>query len=142
MRLVVQTNVSGKLLLWLVQKDKTLVFISETVTWHGSDKALVLVNKLLRQNKHTVHDIQEILVVCGPGSFTAVRTGLIIANTLGQLLTIPVEGIVSEQELTERDIVRHHFGKKSLGVLVKPYYGKAPNITKAKPKKFQAKAIL
>lgn len=37
-------------------------------------------------------DVTEIEVVTGPGSFTGLRVGAAVANTLGLLLDIPVNG--------------------------------------------------
>ena len=47
-----------------------------------------------------------IIVVRGPGSFTAVRTGIIIANTLAKLNSIPIRGIVVSHLLTTPEVLR------------------------------------
>jgi tRNA threonylcarbamoyladenosine biosynthesis protein TsaB len=51
---------------------------------------LPMLEKLLEENKLSLKDITEIEVNPGPGSFTGIRVGLSIANTLGLLLQIPV----------------------------------------------------
>lgn len=53
---------------------------------------LPMLEKLLEENKLSLKDITEIEVNPGPGSFTGIRVGLSIANTLGSLLQIPVNG--------------------------------------------------
>jgi tRNA threonylcarbamoyl adenosine modification protein YeaZ len=53
---------------------------------------LPMLEKLLEENTLSLKDVTEIEVNPGPGSFTGIRVGLSIANTLGLLLQIPVNG--------------------------------------------------
>ena len=53
---------------------------------------LPMIEELLKKHKLELKDISEIKVNPGPGSFTGVRVGVTIANTLGFLLKIPVNG--------------------------------------------------
>lgn len=53
---------------------------------------LPLIEKILNNKKIKLHDITEIQVNPGPGSFTGIRVGLTVANTLAFLLKIPVNG--------------------------------------------------
>ncbi len=53
---------------------------------------LPLIEQILKENKLGLGDINEICVNCGPGSFTGLRVGVAIANTLGYLLNIPING--------------------------------------------------
>lgn len=53
---------------------------------------LPLIEQLLQKHELTLKDISEIQVNPGPGSFTGIRVGLTIANTLAFLLKIPVNG--------------------------------------------------
>ena len=57
-----------------------------------SQKLLPFIDKLLKKKKKTVKDITGIKVNTGPGSFTGLRVGVSIANTLGWVLGIPVNG--------------------------------------------------
>lgn len=62
---------------------------------HAKKKAqivLPLLDELLKKYTLTLQDITEIEVHPGPGSFTGIRVGLAIANTLGAVLHIPVNG--------------------------------------------------
>jgi tRNA threonylcarbamoyl adenosine modification protein YeaZ len=47
-------------------------------------------NELFRRNKIDVHDLSDIIVVNGPGSFTGIRLGVTIAKTLAYTLQIPI----------------------------------------------------
>src|SRR5438128_1093962 len=53
---------------------------------------LPILEKMLKEQQLRLENITAIEVNPGPGSFTGVRVGLSIANTLGFLLQIPVNG--------------------------------------------------
>ena len=53
---------------------------------------LPLVEALMKKHKLALKDLSEIKVNVGPGSFTGLRVGVAIANTLGFLLKIPING--------------------------------------------------
>ena len=58
-----------------------------------SQALLRLIESLLTQHNVPLSAITEITVVTGPGSFTGIRVGLAVANTLATLLGIPVNGL-------------------------------------------------
>lgn len=62
---------------------------------HHSDYTMPMLKSILNNNNLTVHDLNEILVVNGPGSFTGVRIGVTIAKTLAYTLDIPIKTITS-----------------------------------------------
>ena len=62
---------------------------------HHSDFIMPMLKELLDRNNITVHDLNEIIVVNGPGSFTGVRLGVTIAKTLAFTLNIPIKTITS-----------------------------------------------
>ena len=62
---------------------------------HHSDFIMPMLKEILDRNELTVHDINEIYVVNGPGSFTGVRLGVTIAKTLAFTLNIPIKTITS-----------------------------------------------
>ncbi len=51
---------------------------------------LPMIYEILEKNKITMKDINSIRVNLGPGSFTGLRVGVTIANTLGTWLKIPI----------------------------------------------------
>jgi tRNA threonylcarbamoyladenosine biosynthesis protein TsaB len=53
---------------------------------------LPMLEEILKKQSLRLEDISSIEVNPGPGSFTGIRVGLSIANTLGFLLNIPVNG--------------------------------------------------
>ncbi len=54
---------------------------------------------LCQQSGLALTQLQGVAVTSGPGSFTGVRTGLLIAKTLGQALSIPVYPVDTLQAL-------------------------------------------
>ncbi len=135
MILVLQTNIAGSLYAWFIRQGKITVQKKMTVQWHGSERLLPMIDGLLQLKKLRLNDIERIIVVRGPGPFTAVRSGIVTANTLGWLLNVPVQGLISEvmlsseyvQEVSERKIAKKF-------TAVKPAYGREPNISKPKKK--------
>jgi len=64
----------------------------EATSENKSQNVLPLMMQALKQEKLTLGEITEIKVNPGPGSFTGVRVGVTVANTLGWVLGIPVNG--------------------------------------------------
>lgn len=56
----------------------------------NSQSILSLIDKIITESEITFSDISAIKVNKGPGSFTGIRVGLAIANTLAYLLKISV----------------------------------------------------
>lgn len=53
---------------------------------------LPLIEEALCESNLALTDISEISVHTGPGSFTGLRVGIAVANTLGLLLGVPING--------------------------------------------------
>jgi len=76
----------------------TLIFQGKTYTKLSTESALrsqallPLIEDVLHLARIQVSDITEITVVVGPGSYTGLRVGLSVANMLGALLGVPVNG--------------------------------------------------
>lgn len=58
----------------------------------SSQKLLPFIDKILKERGKTIHDVTEIEVNIGPGSFTGLRVGVSVANALGWGLHLPVNG--------------------------------------------------
>lgn len=57
-----------------------------------SQNVLKLIDELLKEKKLKLSSIKRIEVNTGPGSFTGLRVGISVANTLSFSLKIPVNG--------------------------------------------------
>ncbi len=73
-----------------------------------------------------------VCVVAGPGSFSAVRSGVLTANLLSRFLHVPLIGISVTEARDLGGVARHLEGlKRSSGaaMFVAPIYDAEPNIT-------------
>lgn len=57
-----------------------------------SQMVLPLIESLLEEQKIKLADIAAVEAATGPGSFTGLRVGAAVANALGSLLGVPVNG--------------------------------------------------
>lgn len=67
-------------------------FLKKKINFQKAQVVLELIDKILKKYKLDLKDIHGINVVAGPGSFTGLRVGIAVANTLGWSLGIPVNG--------------------------------------------------
>lgn len=89
--LYIDTSNSQKTLVRLSRGEK----VTEQEESSGKKRkqtVLPLVDKLLKSEGISLKDIDEIQVNEGPGSFTGLRIGVAIANTLAHVLGIPING--------------------------------------------------
>jgi tRNA threonylcarbamoyladenosine biosynthesis protein TsaB len=66
--------------------------IEQEIDTRKAQVTLPLIEKILVDHSLQLKDITKIQVSPGPGSFTGLRVGISIANTLGYILKIPVNG--------------------------------------------------
>lgn len=74
--------------------------------------------------------ITGVCVVAGPGSFSAVRSGVLVANVVARLLNKPLVG-VSTEEAKQLPALRRRLAGGELNAVsyVAPVYDREPNIT-------------
>lgn len=117
--------------------EKSLIVRKE---YKQSELLLRSIDRLVGNEK-----LSGVMVVAGPGAFSALRIGIVTANTLGYSLDLPVVGVKLKKDwlnLKGDDLLKKIWqeGKKKLRgsngwknqMLVCPFYDKAPNITKPK----------
>ena len=80
-----------------------------------AEKLLAYIRDCLAEHGKTLHDITEITFMSGPGSFTGLRIGASIVNTLSHELGTP--------------LYDHHGVKHPIII---PNYGRGANISKPK----------
>jgi tRNA threonylcarbamoyladenosine biosynthesis protein TsaB len=99
-----------------------------------SQELLPTINDLLKENKIDLSQILAIAVNLGPGSYTGLRVGIAVANSLAFSLNVPVIG---QEELNK---IGAHDKNKKINVLeiAKKTY---KNYLKLKTKKFTNIAI-
>lgn len=80
----------------------------------------------LAESGHTLHDVAGIGVMVGPGSFTGLRIGMAVCNTLADGLGVP---IVGERGEAWREVASARLQKGESDTIVLPHYGAAAHIT-------------
>jgi len=135
MILFINTARQNKIFVALVKNNKVRVKLESKGEFHQSEKLLSLIDKLLKQNKVMPGDLTGIIVISGPGGFTSIRSGVVVANTLGFTLGIPVAGAPRLDSSSMRELIKiglDRLEKVKGGSIVLPFYGREPNITKPK----------
>ena len=87
------------------------------------------IKELLESHGHSLPDIQGIVVFKGPGSFTGLRIGISVANTLADSLRIPLAAEI-EPNWIITGITRLQRGDSD--DIAIPSYGNAPHTTAPK----------
>ena len=95
-----------------------------------SKTLLGVIRDELAKQQATFDDIGRVLVFRGPGSFTGLRIGITVANSLSYGLSVPIIGVADEHEWLERGIRRVINNENDQ--LVLPEYGAEAHITKQK----------
>ena len=90
-------------------------------------KLLGYLQERLQKNGKTWHDISAIGVFKGPGSFTGLRIGLTVFNTIADAQGIPIVGEDGD-DWQEKVIARLNSGENDKIAL--PFYGSEAHITK------------
>ena len=91
-------------------------------------------NAFLKNKKIKPETIKGIMVISGPGSFSASRAGVVLANAFNFLYKIPVLSVKDEPASME-DLIKINFGRlkrAKAGTAAEVYYEKPPNITMKK----------
>lgn len=83
--------------------DGTEYIYCESTDSRKAQVVLPLISKVLKEHELSLVDISKLYAPLGPGSFTGLRVGASIVNTLGSVLHIPIND-------------------KPLGVLLEPVY--------------------
>lgn len=99
--------------------------------WHAdrqlANELLGYLDTQLKMNQKTFQDIRGVGVFRGPGSFTGLRIGLTVLNTLADSQQIPIVG--AEGDDWQR-VALERLRKGDNDKLVMPLYGSQAHITK------------
>jgi len=107
--------------------------ITATREWESArqlaDELLETLVDFLAQNGTSFKGLTGIIIFSGPGSFTSLRIGHTVVNTLAEQLEIPVVGVGGDNWIID--------GAKALpdtqvGVIAMPVYGAEANVTRPK----------
>lgn len=99
-------------------------------TWEAHRKLAETIHKtiddVLAEAGISAENVQGIVAYEGPGSFTGLRIGLTVANTLAYSLRVPIVAAQTENWI-EMGITRLHAGEQDEIAL--PFYGRDAHIT-------------
>jgi len=133
MKLIISTESNQKFSIGLADASQLIDFELVDKPYVQSELVLKTIDKLFSKQKVSNKTLEEIIVVSGPGDFSAVRIGISIANALGHAWNVPVKGIelkkqykVEESKL--KDVLKMS-EKVKAGKMAKPVYISEPNIT-------------
>ena len=126
-----------KLRLWLKNDDFEVNF-EKTLGREMAKNILVEIKEFLAENGANWQNLRGICVFAGPGSFTGLRIGVTVANTLADSLKIPIigeknsDGSKNDGENLEnwREIALEKLNSGADDKIALPFYGAEANITK------------
>lgn len=107
--------------------------IAQELTWEAgrqlSDHLLTKLTDLLQAAEIGWDEVTGMVVFRGPGSFTGLRIGATVANSVAYIKELPIVGTTGNDWL-DQGCQRLAAGEDDRQVI--PLYGSAPNITKPK----------
>lgn len=128
MILAVRTDKEDAELYLLDSKGHT----ADSIIWHAhrelSDTLQDTIELLLSKKSASISDITGIVSFEGPGSFTGLRIGITVANTLAYCNNIPHKGAGGEHWI--HDGIQKLQTARHDDVIVLPKYGAEANVTK------------
>lgn len=101
--------------------------------WHA-DRALAKnlhahIEEMLKTQNKGWEDLRGVVVFRGPGSFTGLRIGITVANTIGYGLNVPVIGEIGED--WQVNALKRLANQENDNIIL-PYYGSDARITQPK----------
>lgn len=91
-------SAAHNLIVALYQDGRLMEYVLETNDNHLSERLLPTIKRVLEKCHIKKEEINELIVVTGPGSFTGIRIGVTIAKTMAWALKISIKTI-SELEV-------------------------------------------
>ena len=83
-------------LITIALKNNEELFVKTKVSEYAhSVYTMPMIEEIFKENNLNIKDLEKIIVVNGPGSFTGIRIGLSIAKTLAYALYISINTISS-----------------------------------------------
>lgn len=114
-------------------KNSTIFYEKFLSNGKHSEKLLPLIDECFKKNKLKFKSIGSVVVISGPGHFTALRVGIAFANAISFALNIPIHSLKLDEyeklkRLKGKDFYKF-FPKKRDKVVV-PFYDREPNISR------------
>ena len=148
MILYIDTTNGTHIVIALSDKDNIVARRKLKAQHRQAEKLLPAIDKLLSLPRRNVNSIRGkvhknvdlssitgIIVVNGPGPFTATRIGVTTANALAYALNIKIMSLRADDFDSTADMVvkgSQKLKKAKLGGVIEPFYEREPNITNSK----------
>ncbi len=133
MKLIVSTESNQKFSIGLADASQLIDFELVEKPFMQSELVLKTIDKFFSKYKVSIKNLEEIIVISGPGDFSAVRIGISIANALAYAWNISVKAVESEKNYKSEEKKLKEVLKMSeqikVSKIAKPVYIAEPNIT-------------
>lgn len=95
MAILAINTASSETAIALINDDKTEIIIEKSWKSQNNEAEFLMpeIQKCLKSSLLDWKDLSQVLVIKGPGSFTGLRIGVVVANTLKYLLNIKLSSI-------------------------------------------------
>lgn len=81
-------------LITIALKNKDDLFIKEQESEYShSIYVMPMIESIFKENNLDIKDLEKVIVVNGPGSFTGIRIGISIAKTIAYALNIKINSL-------------------------------------------------
>lgn len=111
-----------EIVLALIEDRKILKLTKWQSKQDESAKLLLQVEELLGSQQKSLKDLEKLMVVIGPGSFTGVRVAVTVANTLSYALKLPILPLTLGQILSARLATELHASTQIAIQISKDHY--------------------
>jgi hypothetical protein len=134
MQLAISSQDIGSISLALINENN-LVECEDFLV--APEKHLFTLDQALKKWNVSLEDIDGVQVVTGPGSFTASRVSVTLANAIGFARNIRVVGLENSEELPLAELITKYDDSSVQGSeFVGVSYNRPAHITQSKQKKF------
>jgi len=124
MYLKLDTTIPENTLEILDEKFQVLRKSEKIMAKNQSEVMLSWIDEVVSED---LSNLRGIIVCVGPGSYTGVRVGVTVVNSMALSLNIPIVGFIKEKDFSPAGLASSTFVTP-----VMPYYEREPLITKPK----------
>lgn len=115
--------------LYLIERNEQVNSIKWLADRQLADTILSKIDDFLTSQKLNYSDLKGVIAFTGEGSFTGLRIGTTVANTIAYAQKIPIVSAAGEDWLASGSA---NLDSAKPNQFVKPIYSRKPNITKPK----------
>ncbi len=132
MILIINTSNNNKFHIALLQKQECLLSRDVEAPFEQEEFFLQTLSEMLKELEQKTTAIEAVGIVDGPGSFSSLRIGVMVANTLGWVLSIPLVTVHGDEFDNNDKLYEVVLARLSDPMnhkqFVMPEYGREPNI--------------